>query len=86
MRTMRDKMVELEKNTIDIGRNPSKAIQEISNPQLDKLHESVNSTHQPILEENMYQKGKLEAEETELNAQIYDHQIKQVSIKQELID
>lgn len=79
-------MVELEKNTIDIGRDPSRAIQQISNPQLDKLQESVNSTHQPILEENMYKKGKLESEETELNAQIYDHQMKQVFLKQELID
>ena len=68
MRTMKDRMVELEKNTIDVGRNPGKAIQQISNPQLDKLHTQVNSTHQPILEENMFKKGKLESEETDLNA------------------
>ena len=42
---MRDKMIQLEKNTIDIGRNPYKAIEVISNPLLDQLQEQVNSVH-----------------------------------------
>ena len=34
----------------------------------------------------MYIKGKHEAKETDLNAQIYDEQMSQVTLKQELID
>lgn len=43
MRAMRDKMLQLEKNTIDIGRNPGKALEQISNPMLDLLQDAVNS-------------------------------------------
>ena len=86
MNEMRGKMKNLEKNAIDIGRNPAKAIETISNPLLDKLQEEVNTGHQPKLEENMFKKGKLESEETDLNAQIYDQQMQQVSLKQQIID
>ena len=72
MNQMRSKMKDLEKSAIDIGRNPAKAIETISNPLLDKLQEEVNTGHQPKLEENMFKKGQLESEETDLNAQIYD--------------
>ena len=86
MRTMRDKMIQLEKNTIDIGRNPYQAIEVISNPLLDQLQEQVNSQHQPSLEENMTEKSKLDKQETSLNSQIYDQQIQQVRIRENLID
>ena len=39
MNEMRDKMILLEKNTIDIGRNPGKALEQISNPLLDEMQE-----------------------------------------------
>lgn len=39
MREMKEEMLKLEKATIDIGRNPGKAIERISNPLLDKLQE-----------------------------------------------
>ena len=86
MNEMRNKMKDLEKNAIDIGRNPAKAIETISNPLLDKLQEEVNTGHQPKLEENMFKKGKLESEETDLNAQIYDQQMQQVSIREQIND
>ena len=86
MRDMRDKMIQLEKNTIDVGRNPGKAIEQISNPLLDQLQEQVISIHQPSLEENMLDKGKLERQETDMNSQIYDHQIRQLFIKQTIRD
>ena len=47
---MRDKMIKLEKNMIDIGRDPAKAIEKISNPILDNLKDGVESDFQPKLE------------------------------------
>ena len=73
MREMRDKMIELEKSTIDVGRNPLKAIEQISDPLLNQLQEQVNSQHQPTLEENMLEKSKLDRQETDMNSKIYDH-------------
>jgi len=65
-------MIELEKNTIDIGRDPGKAMEKISQPILDALLDTVSDGQQPILEDNMFKKGKLELEETDLNSNIYD--------------
>ena len=42
---MKDKMHEMEKSTINIGRNPGKAIQRISEPILDKIRNEVESEH-----------------------------------------
>lgn len=38
-------MHEMEKSTINIGRNPGKAIQRISEPILDKIRNEVESEH-----------------------------------------
>ena len=66
-------MQELEKNTIDVGRNPGQAIERISNPLLDDLLGQVNLVHQPALDTNMHIKGDLEGQATRLNAEIYDN-------------
>ena len=70
--SMREKMIELEKNSIDIGRDPAGAMAKISTPLLDQLRETVESDNQPTLVENMFKKGKLELEESVLNQLIYD--------------
>mmetsp|Transcript_21245 Transcript_21245/g.28489 ORF Transcript_21245/g.28489 Transcript_21245/m.28489 type:complete len:108 (-) Transcript_21245:1266-1589(-) len=81
MEKMRERMLELETNSIDIGRNPGQAIERISNPLLDDLNLLVNTEHQPALEDNMNKKGELERRETEINGQIYDEQMRQVTLK-----
>lgn len=86
MKAMKEKMSELDKNSIDIGRNPSKAMERISNPLLDDLMMLITDKCQPNLEENMHNKGDLEKKETDMNAKIYDEQMRQVSLKQEILD
>ena len=84
MQQMRDRMEELERTSIDVGRDPGKAIEQISNPLLDDLNLLVNTQFQPTLEENMSKKGELERQETEINGKIYDEQMRQVTLKQEI--
>jgi hypothetical protein len=42
---MKERMHELEKSQINIGRNPGKAIQRISEPILEKIRNEVESEH-----------------------------------------
>lgn len=83
MERMRARMVELEKNSIDVGQNPGQAIERISNPLLDELHRRFETEFQPGIEEGMHRKGELERLETEINGRIYDEQMRQVTLKQE---
>lgn len=69
---MQEKMQELQKNQIDIGRNPGKAIEKVSNPIYERLRTDVENDHQPILERNMLKKSQYEAELASLNSQVYD--------------
>jgi hypothetical protein len=47
MKEMRDKMAELEKNMIDVGRNPGKAIETISNPMLSEMKMDGETKYAP---------------------------------------
>ena len=55
-------MLELEKNNINIGRNPNKAIQKLSQPVLEKLRDDVDDDLQPRLQQNMIKKADLEGQ------------------------
>ena len=68
-------MIKLEKNMIDIGRDPAKAIEKISNPILDNLKDGVESDFQPKLESNMLKKTQIDAQTAEVNSNIYDEQM-----------
>jgi hypothetical protein len=43
MRQMKEKMLELQKNQIDIGRNPGQAIEKVSNPIYEKMRTDVET-------------------------------------------
>ena len=50
-------MLELETNMIDVGRNPGKAIEKISNPILEQLREKGEIHVQPKIEDLMNYKN-----------------------------
>lgn len=86
MRQMKEKMLELQKNQIDIGRNPGHAIEKISNPILDKMRDNVENDFQPNVEQMMVKKSQMEGELAILNSQVYDEQMKQINCKQEILE
>ena len=43
LREMKEKMIELQKNQIDIGRNPGKAIEKVSNPIYENMNTEVEN-------------------------------------------
>ena len=72
MKQMKDKMLELQKNQIDIGRNPGEAIEKVSNPIYEKMRIDVENRLQPTLEQNMIKKSQMESELAVLNNSVYD--------------
>ena len=61
-------------------------MQDISNPMMDELFMVVESKHTTDLEENFNKKGVLEKKVTNLNAEIYDEQLRQLFLNQEILD
>ena len=49
-------MIEVEKSQIDIGRNPSAALEKVSNPILFKLRDTLEKEHADELLDNMLDK------------------------------
>lgn len=86
LRQMKDKMLELDKNTINIARNPSKAIQKVSQPILDKLNDDLEDNLQPHLEQNMLKKSDLESQLGSTHSEILDESIKQIHLRQQLVE
>lgn len=86
LKDIKEKMTILEKNSIDIGRNPSEAMERYSNPLLEELFMTVDTKMTPELEENLHNRGELEKKETNLNAEIYDEQLRQLFLNQEILD
>ena len=86
MKAMKDKMVELQKNQIDIGRNPGEAIEKVSNPIYEKMRIDVENRLQPTLEQNMIKKSQMESELAILNSQVYDEQMNQINCKQQITE
>jgi len=84
MEEMHKRMLELERSNIDIGRNPGRAMEQISGPILEDLYELVEATHQPTVEENNLEKSELVRRETEVNGKVYDELMAQVTLKQEI--
>ena len=82
MKAMKDKMIELQKNQIDISRNPGEAIEKVSNPIYEKMRIDVENRLQPTLEQNMIKKSQMEGELAILNSQVYDEQMNQINCKQ----
>ena len=83
---MRERMLELEKGTINIGRNPGKAIQRISEPILDHMRNTVEEEIQPNLEQNMLKKADLESRLADTHSKILDESIKHIHLKQTLVE
>ena len=86
MKQMRDKMLELQKNQIDIGKNPGEAIEKVSNPIYEKMRNQVENELQPKLEQNMIKKSQMESEIAILNSQIYDEQMNRINGNQQLVE
>ena len=81
LREMKKKMEHVEIATLDVGANPGKAMDDITDPLLEKIHGTVDDNQQPVLEDNMYKKVKLDREADELNSSIYEEQMKQVDMQ-----
>jgi len=86
MAEMRDQMLMLEKNSVDVGRNPGKAMRQYGNEKLDSMFDVLENQIQLRFEEISQQRGNLEKQEVDVNSQIYDQQMRQVRLKQDVYD
>ena len=80
---MKADMERITNYSIDIAKNPSEAIQKISNPILRQMNEDLEEKEE-VLKENMAKKKELRSEQVRMKNQIFEEKTKRINYKQKL--